>query len=105
MSSAKDNLPEIMELTREMLEMAETGAWDELIEIESRRGFLITQYFDAAHEAGIDASDAVCIQELSLLNDRILDLGKAQRQELMKLLSESNRQRHAATCYRQTRTG
>jgi len=105
MPKVNDSLSRILELTREMLEKAEAGAWDELVILESRRGSLITQYLDAAHDAGVDAADATSLHELRVFNDRILDLAKTQRQQLMRTLSDSSHQRHAATCYRQTRTG
>jgi hypothetical protein len=88
-----------------MLGKAEAGAWDDLISLESRRGTMITQYFAAIQVGGADAGDAACISELRTLNDRILEIGKDQRQRLMKLLAESHLQRHAATRYRQTRAG
>jgi hypothetical protein len=105
MPTVTDKLPVIMQLTREMLGKAEAGAWDDLIDLETRRASMIKQYFDAIRDTGVNASDAACVRELRELNGRILEHGKARRQQLMRLLSERNHQRRAVTCYRQTGAG
>lgn len=94
----------IMELTRTMLALAETGEWDDLIRLESTRSAMLKQYFSTLGAAGrAEAGDAALMHELRTLNDRILAIGKARRQQLVSGLSDSNRQRRAAAHYRQTR--
>jgi hypothetical protein len=105
MSTTQENLLRIVELTREMLAMAEADTWDDLPGLESRRGSLMEQYFAVTRDTGLDAGDAASLYELHELNSRILDLGKTRRQQLMQALSESNRQRHAVANYRQNLTG
>lgn len=105
MSSTREELHRIMALTRDMLARAEAGAWDELIRLEGRRAAMLAHYFSVTRETGVDAGDAACVHELLELNDRILHLGKRQRELLSETLSESHRQRDAAARYRQTRAG
>lgn len=93
----------IMELTRTMLVQAETGEWDDLIRLESTRSAMLKQYFSTLGAGRAEAGDAALMHELRTLNDRILAIGKARRQQLVSGLSDSNRQRRAAAHYRQTR--
>lgn len=96
-------LNQILNLTREMLAKAQAGEWEDLISLESRRGAMIVQHFNLSPSANIDAGDAACLHQLRELNGRILEIGKTQRQQLMQILADGNRQRHAAGLYRQTR--
>lgn len=98
-------LSEILVLSREMLVKAETGAWDDLPELESRRGSLLARYFETLRPDGPGADDAAGINALREINDRIIQLGKIRSQHLVQELSDSSHQRRAAACYRQSSAG
>lgn len=95
----RGDLETAVELTREMLAMAEAGAWDELYLLEPRRAALITRHFSASRMAGTGGEEGACLRELRDLNDRILEIGAAERQRLLDALSDSQRQRDAASHY------
>jgi len=98
-------LSEILDLSRQMLVRAEAGAWDDLPELEARRGSMLARYFDTLRAAGPGVDDAAGINALRDINDRIIQLGKIQSQRLMQELSDSSYQRRAAACYRQSSAG
>ncbi|MCC6207691.1 MAG: flagellar protein FliT [Gammaproteobacteria bacterium] len=99
------SLDDILVLSRVMLAKAEAGAWDDLPELESRRGSMLAQYFDDLHGADPGASDSAGICSLREMNDRIIYLGKIQSQRLAREISENSRQRRAASRYRQYSAG
>jgi len=98
-------LADVLDLSREMLAKAEAGAWDDLPELESRRGAMLARLFETLHAAGPGAADAAGIRALRDINDRIIQLGKIQSQRLVQALSDSSYQRRAAACYRQSSAG
>ncbi|MBK8162485.1 MAG: flagellar protein FliT [Gammaproteobacteria bacterium] len=99
------DLNAILALSREMLEKAETGAWEDLAGLENRRAVMLAEYFEAIRAAGPDAGDGDGIRAVRELNERILELGKIQRHRLVSEMSDSSRQRQAVSRYRQNRIG
>ncbi|MGE0372682.1 MAG: flagellar protein FliT [Gammaproteobacteria bacterium] len=102
---AFDDLNAILALSREMLEKAETGAWEDLAALESRRGVMLARYFETIRADGADAGDADGVRAVRELNERILELGKIQRHRLVSEMSDSSRRRQAVTRYRQNGAG
>ncbi len=98
-------LSELLDLSRQMLVKAEAGAWDDLPELESRRGAILARYFETLRAAGPGTEDVAGIHVLREINDRIIQLGKIQSQRLVQALSDSSYQRRAAACYRQSSAG
>jgi hypothetical protein len=99
------DLAKILDLTRQMLEKARAGEWDDLIALESMRRPIITRHFDPACHAHFDVADAEGIQELRDLNDHILEIGRVRSRELVKILTDSGRQRRAVDHYRRAGRG
>jgi hypothetical protein len=99
------DLAKILDLTRQMLEQARAGEWDDLIALESMRRPIIARHFDPARHAHFDAADAEGMQELRDLNDHILAIGRVRSQELVKILTDSGRQRRAVDHYRRAGRG
>lgn len=103
--AAQADMASIIDLTRQILEKARAGEWDDLIALESVRRPIIARCFDASRHALFEAGDAAGIQELRELNNRILEIGRGRREELVKILADSGRQRRAADHYRRARRG
>jgi hypothetical protein len=103
--AAQADMARILDLTRQILEKAHAGEWDDLIALEAVRRPIIARCFDASRHALFAAGDAVSLQELRELNNRILEIGRGRRDELVKILADSGRQRRAADHYRRAGRG
>ena len=97
------DLAKILDLSRQMLEKARAGAWDDLIALESARSPIIARHFGLSRHTPFN--DAAVIQQLRDLNDHILEIGRVRSRELVKILADSGRQRRAADHYRRAGKG
>ena len=92
----RDSVAAILRLTHEMLELAQSGDWDRLMELESERKPLIEAFF--AHPVEPDESPAVAafIGEIQEVDAQVVELAEKGREataEALRLLA--NRQRAA----------
>ncbi len=92
---------EVLRMTDAMLSCAESGAWDELSELERQRRSKLETFFSRP----VDPAEAELVREyiteLLELDQRIIAMGESAQQALLGEASQITRGRRAETAYRQ----
>lgn len=91
-------LREALQCSEHMLAAAQAGRWEELAALQVDREAVL-QAAAAARTGGADPTDAECIARLLAINEEILALGAAHRDELMRACADSRQARIAVGAY------
>lgn len=91
-------LEQALQLSQQMSELAESGDWDAVIELESQRRQLLEQTF--ATKAPIDEALAKGIRRILELDKALVGKSLEIRDEVAAELSQFNRERKAVGAYR-----
>ena len=97
-----DHLAQIRRCSDEMLQAAREERWDDLAELDARRGVLIHAWGEIADAMGqVDDPTPIedCLQNLIDVNNRIMDLAEEYRNRLADEIADSRQQRQAAVAY------
>jgi hypothetical protein len=92
-------LATLLTLSRDMLALARAGAWDELVEMEARRGRLLTDFFSTPPITDAAAAIAAAIREILELDREVMNLGIACRDALAAELRGVGTVRAATRAY------
>lgn len=90
-------LREALQCSERMLAAAQAGRWEELAALQVDREAVLQ--VAAARTGGADPTDAECIARLLVINEEILALGAAHRDELMRACADSRQARIAVGAY------
>ncbi len=96
-------MEEILALCRRMLECAERGDWDAVTDHELERRERLERYFSAAPVLGGSVGLAEAIRGIVTIDQRILTLGQARRNEIVASLRTLENGRRGAAAYREGR--
>ena len=77
-----EQLREIVDLSRQMLERAQNMEWERVAELEVRRKQLVMRCFQSPTNAEDTPAVAAAIQEILRLNQSITELGRDCRESL-----------------------
>ncbi len=98
-SVRREQLKEIVHLSREMLERAGQLEWDKIVPLETRRKQLVMQCFRAPTPESDAAEVAAAIKEILSLNQQVTELGKQCQTQLGTEIHAHNRGRVASSAY------
>lgn len=82
----------ILELTKQMLVLAQAGEWDELFAVETVRSRQINQM-------QFSESDRLMIEQVLQIDDKVRGLVEAERSELLNELKILNKGKNAINAY------
>jgi len=91
---------ELLRLTGEMLSLAKAGEWAELAVRESERQRLASELFATPVPSEAASTVADCIRRVLDLDQEVLVLVEAGRDEAARVLREANLGREALNAYR-----
>lgn len=94
-----DQLREITDLSRQMLEEARAAQWDRVAELEVQRKALVLRCFQCPTTAEDASVVAGAIQEILRLNHTVTELGREYRDKLGGEIRTHNVGRAASAAY------
>lgn len=90
----------LIELTQEMLELAKSGLWEEVIATENRRRNVLNDFFsDQAKLVDDAAAISVGIQTIIELDKQVMALGADKKDELALMLQNLGQGKKAVKAY------
>jgi hypothetical protein len=95
----RQQLEEIIHLSREMLEAAAQRDWDKVVELEARRKPLVMECFREPPPKQDAAEVAAVIKEILNLDQQIAELGKQCQTTLGSEINTHNRGQAATSAY------
>ena len=102
MSGTVSSSKELLNLSQEMLSVAEAGNWNEVAKLETRRQALLRKFELTINSTGVETSTEVIandLREVILINKRMLDLGETVKADLAKSMSGLHQGRNAVNAY------
>ncbi len=99
MSAATNPLQQILQLSQQMLKLAEDDKWEEIVDLDEQRHRLISATFPLNAEQ-LDISSAVTlIKHIMELDERVTALGTDAKQNMATVLSDIQKGRQATNAY------
>ncbi|TCK18851.1 protein FliT [Thiogranum longum] len=98
-SARREQLDEIVRLSREMLELAEELEWEKIAVLEVQRKQIVLECFQKPAKQQDAAEVAVVIREILSLNQQVTTLGKQCQTQLGTEIHSHNRGRAATSAY------
>ncbi|MEL0585205.1 MAG: flagellar protein FliT [Candidatus Thiodiazotropha sp. (ex. Lucinoma kazani)] len=99
MSQHKDNLKLALELSHEIVRLAQEKAWPEMEQLDRQRLKLLESYFLTSDSKNNDSDGAESIQSILDLNNRALEICAKARGALMEDGKKVRLGREAITAY------
>ncbi len=97
--SRSEQLQQVIDLSQQMLEMAQGGKWEAVAELEVRRKQLVAVCFQHPTNTQNAPEVAVSIREILSLNQQISDLVRGGREQLTGEIHSRNVGRAATAAY------
>ncbi len=98
-STRREQLDEIVRLSKEMLELAEELEWEKIAVLEVRRKQIVMECFQKPAEEQDATEVAAAIREILSLNQQVTALGKQCQSQLGTEIHSHNRGRVATSAY------
>lgn len=95
----EQQLQEIESLSKELLLACEKGEWESLADIETRRGRLISTFFEASPDEGEVAEIASAIHRIRSTDQQVISLCQLQKQEIAQKLSGMTKGKKVTASY------
>jgi hypothetical protein len=99
MSDKSDNLQKLISLSRAMLQLAESGSWDDVSKMEADRRELLYTYFLTPVQAELNRTVSEGIRTIIAIDQDIMELGRAEKVEIEQTLLQLEQGKKAVKAY------
>ena len=100
MHSIPSPLQHILQLSQQMLQLAEAEEWEEIVELEAARRQLIAATFPLTAEQAAIPSTVTDLEQIIELDNRLMGLCAKARRKIGSVLGKIHKGRQATTAYR-----
>ncbi|MBI3771276.1 MAG: flagellar protein FliT [Gammaproteobacteria bacterium] len=98
--SSEQALANALQISREMLELARTGEWPQVIALEERRGLLLQGILSSAHASLIrPAHLREKLEALVAYDEALMSLAREAQQEIISALEQLGKSRQGVSRY------
>ena len=101
MNSKTEQLKRVVEYSETMLENAQAGNWDSVIEIETQRGELLKKLFSGSPQDNNVAELDAEIRKIISINEKLEAITLNAREDARDDMASANKGRHAVDAYAQ----
>ena len=105
--SIKDKLSSLVAMSEKMLELAKSGEWEKVTEIESQRSPQLEAFFNSLKPDELQNNSDLLrqvIEKILVIDNEVVALGVESKKGLVELFQKSNSSRQALSEY-QKNTG